>query len=117
MAVCFRVSVIAGIGYELVGRPFDMLRREWHVVNVHDSNLKKPPKRIIQLPPLLRLVINITQEQGLRAFFRPPPGSGASMIGKGGWKARLYPVARTFARVGPWGAGFFVWEAFGPGIQ
>jgi hypothetical protein len=28
----------------------------------------------------------------------------------------LSNVAKTLARVGPWGIGFLVWEAYGPGL-
>lgn len=118
-------EVVAGIGYELVGRPFDVMRREWHIYTVThpyprtlaDVTTDHPrPDHILSAP---RLALHILKEQGLRGLFRSPlphPHPPAEP-NQDRWKRRVYPVLRTIARVGPWGVGFLVWEAFGTGIQ
>jgi hypothetical protein len=122
-------AVVAGVAYEYVGRPFDAVRREWLVshatslpVNsptptaspspqVHDNSLLR--RRVV--PPLPMLVKDIYTSGGLRAFFQSPVSISSAPTT--GWQSRIYPVLRTLGRVGPWGVGFLVWEAFGPGIQ
>ena len=59
------------------------------------------------------------REDGLLSFFRDPhhnavPNDEAHLSPL---RRRLYSASRTLARVGPWGIGFLVWEAFGPGIS
>jgi len=125
-------AVVAGVAYEYVGRPFDAVRREWHVYTVsratslpvtsstptaspssqvHDNSLLR--RRVV--PPLPMLVKDIYASGGLRAFFQSPVSISSAPTT--GWQSRIYPVLRTLGRVGPWGVGFLVWEAFGPGIQ
>lgn len=115
---CRYLIVVAGIGYELIGRPFDVIRREWHIYTVTQSinGTSCPPSHIPQV------VLQTLRGQGMRALFRPvthTPSTSDSIAERGQqrWQRRLYPVLRTIARVGPWGIGFLVWEAFGSGIQ
>ena len=56
------------------------------------------------------------RDDGLLSFFRDTASAeerGTTSPGR----QRLLRVARTLGRVGPWGVGFLVWEAFGPGIS
>ncbi|KAF9507604.1 hypothetical protein BS47DRAFT_1377883 [Hydnum rufescens UP504] len=118
-------GVVAGLGYEIVGRPFDAIRREWHIsslsVGTASQLMAAPPKVAAQsrFPPLLDLVLKIVREEGMRGLFRGPSPSVMTSRSSdaSGWRSRVYPVLRALARVGPWGIGFLVWEALGPGIQ
>jgi hypothetical protein len=111
----------------MVGRPFDVLRHEWHIYSLHNtsSTAKSQPiastSRVAQsrFPPLLHLALKIIREEGIRGLFRGSPRSTVSSrpTDVGSWQSRAYPALRALARVGPWGVGFLVWEALGPGIQ
>ena len=59
------------------------------------------------------------REDGLLSFFRDPHHHAISSedMDLSPLRRRLYSASRTLARVGPWGIGFLVWEAFGPGIS
>ncbi|KZP23586.1 hypothetical protein FIBSPDRAFT_737135 [Athelia psychrophila] len=99
-------GVVAGLSYELMSRPFDAARRAVQQHSLGQAGSIEPPMRVL----LLKI-----QEDGLGSFFRDAdratasPGSAASR--------RLYAALRMIARVGPWGVGFLVWEALGPGIS
>jgi Mitochondrial carrier protein len=117
--------VVAGLGYEIVGRPFDAIRHEWHISSLSVRTVSQPmtaPLKVAaqsRFPPLLDLILKIVRKEGMRGLFRgpspsvvPPKSSNAN-----GWRSRAYPVLRALARVGPWGIGFLVWGTVGPGIQ
>ncbi|KAF8317443.1 hypothetical protein DL93DRAFT_571776 [Clavulina sp. PMI_390] len=153
-------GVIAGIAYEYAGRPFDILRREWHIYSAENlaassptpSSAKLTPTttsshspspstphsappashpptqtaiarlRPDKVPPLPMLIQRVYSSGGIRAFFMSPASPSAeSSEGVAStvrsWQSRVYPLLRTLGRVGPWGVGFLVWEAYGPGIQ
>lgn len=66
-------------------------------------------------PELRQSALNILHrklvEKGYQSFFQLSSMPNETKIG---WSAR---VLRTAGRVGPWGAGFLVWEAYGPGLS
>jgi hypothetical protein len=102
-------GVVAGLAYEFISRPFDVAR---NVVQqprvVHASGHCYAMKAIAQK----------VYQDGIASFFRD--GSGGDSIAKSSGSVssrRLYVALRTLARVGPWGIGFLVWEAFGPGLS
>lgn len=96
-------GVVAGLAYELVNRPFDAARKAVQQHGVIDASNS----------PVQAVLLKFRQD-GLGSFFRnldkteASPGSATSR--------RLHAALRTLARVGPWGVGFLVWEAFGPGL-
>lgn len=102
-------GVVAGLAYELLCRPFDVARKVVHL----DSISHELKDRSASLALTRKF-----QEEGLLFFFRDPlavhnikgPAESAT-------RRRLYNVARTLGRLGPWGVGFLVWEAFGPGLS
>ncbi|KAI0362316.1 hypothetical protein OH77DRAFT_1515581 [Trametes cingulata] len=100
-------GAIAGLAYELVSRPWDAARKAVHIDRLSPAHVRHSIPAII-----LRKV----HEEGMVSFFRNPAhvphDPSASRM-----RRRLNVALRTLGRVGPWGAGFLVWEAFGPGIS
>lgn len=101
-------GVVAGLAYELLSRPFDIARKavqQDKVIHpiIHGSTMKA--------------IMRKTREDGIASFFRDPSrAESKSAPGNAGGR-KLYAMLRTLARVGPWGMGFLVWEALGPGIS
>lgn len=60
--------------------------------------------------PSHRIVIRKVTEDGVRILFRLPQATTEVRVR---WTVKLL---RTAGRVGPWGAGFLVWEAYGNGL-
>ncbi|KAF8329791.1 uncharacterized protein EI90DRAFT_3155208 [Cantharellus anzutake] len=121
-------GALAGIGYEVICRPIDNVRRELHTQQLtRNSYLKKSSVlRTHYIPPLILLTKHILKTQGLRGLFSPPQAfhvaETSSSVEKSlsnpkSWSSRLYFVLRTFARVGPWGVGFLVWQGISREIQ
>ena len=98
---------IAGLAYELVCRPWDAARKLVHVARLSQESAARRS--------VLRIVLHRAREDGVRSFFRSPTHAthdpSTSAI-----RRRLNTALRTLGRVGPWGVGFLVWEAFGPGL-
>lgn len=105
-------GVLAGLSYELVGRPWDVARR---TIELHNA----PQPGQSRLKATLRTLETKLQQDGLLSFFRAVPSSaGASTdVGMSGARRRLYATLRVLGRVGPWGVGFLIWEALGPGLS
>jgi hypothetical protein len=101
-------GVVAGLAYELLCRPFDVARRVVHLNSVSNRKFRSASSALTRK----------FQDDGVLFFFRDPsavhnlnePAVSAS-------RRRLYSVLRTLGRLGPWGVGFLVWEAFGPGLS
>ena len=100
-------GAIAGLAYELVSRPWDAMRRAVH----HD---RLAPVR--EQHSIAGIILHKAREDGVLSFFANPAhvhhDPSASRT-----RRRLNTALRTLGRVGPWGVGFLVWEAFGPGIS
>ncbi|KAI0647231.1 hypothetical protein C8Q79DRAFT_925810 [Trametes meyenii] len=100
-------GAIAGLAYELVCRPWDAARKVVHIDRlspVRDQH------------PITAIILRKIHEDGMLAFFSNPvhvpyDPSTSRM------RRRMNAALRTLGRVGPWGVGFLVWEAFGPGIS
>ena len=107
-------GVIAGLSYEIISRPFDMARR----FVLEDRLLPTQKQRSVAMT-----VINRIKQDGILTFLKRyssgnTASSAAASSGSGSVGNRwLYGTLRTLARVGPWGVGFLVWEAFGPGLS
>ncbi|KAH9951956.1 hypothetical protein B0H21DRAFT_6413 [Amylocystis lapponica] len=100
-------GVVAGLAYELASRPWDIARKEVHIQQVCSG---------AEHPSIVRVLLQKVRDDGLLSYFRNPthvPHDPSIPP----FRRRLYSTARTLARVGPWGMGFLVWEAFGPGIS
>jgi len=102
-------GVVAGLAYELTSRPFDVARKavkQYRVIHAQGQG------------SAMTAVMQKVRQDGIVAFFRDASATDNSAKSPGGASSRrLYPALRTFARVGPWGVGFLVWEAFGPGLS
>jgi hypothetical protein len=92
-------GVIAGLAYELACRPFDNIRksiqRDQAIHPEHSS---------------FRAVYELVKEEGISLFMKNTETIAPS---QGSASGRLYTALRTLARVGPWGVGFLVYEAYG----
>lgn len=100
-------GAIAGLAYEVASRPWDAMRKA-----VHHDRLAPPGKQ----HSIAGILLRMAREDGVRAFFANPAhvphDPSASRM-----RRRLNATLRTLGRVGPWGVGFLVWEAFGPGLS
>jgi len=103
-------GVTAGLAYEVVCRPWDVARRLAHLDRVQSATTHRSRRH------RFNLITRKIHEDGLLSFFRDATGHEEKIPMSLG-RQRLLAVARTLGRVGPWGVGFLVWEAFGPGIS
>lgn len=99
-------GAVAGFAYEVSCRPWDAARKALRVdrvVAAHEHH------------SALLILLHEARTEGWLAFFRqagaPDHETYASPLHR-----RLNTLLRTLGRVGPWGVGFLVWEAFGPGL-
>ncbi|KZV75757.1 hypothetical protein PENSPDRAFT_623814 [Peniophora sp. CONT] len=102
-------GVCAGVAYEFACRPWDAARRLVHVEKVK-AEITHTSRRW-----LLTVLAKKIADDGLLSLFRSPhhvhDNTNVSVA-----RRRLYATLRTLGRVGPWGFGFLVWEAYGPGL-
>lgn len=100
-------GVCAGLAYEFVSRPFDVARK---IVQVDKLTHVPHGTADTVISPTIA-IIRTLRDDGILSFFQNP--SVAHVHEQHGTRARLHSVARTLARVGPWGVGFLVWEFYG----
>lgn len=98
-------GILAGFAYELTTRPFDEARRI-----VHAQRITDPTHRTVRAG--LKALSDRAQENGIRSFFRAPISHDSDVP-----TTLRHRSLRVLARMGPWGAGFLIWEAFGPGLS
>lgn len=98
-------GILAGGAYELVGRPFDVARRTVYLHRVAHPHLTSSAAAT-------KAILDRARDEGLHSFFRAPVSHHEMRTAKN----RLYSALRVLGRMGPWGAGFLIWEAFGPGL-
>ncbi|KAJ7090288.1 hypothetical protein B0H15DRAFT_257247 [Mycena belliarum] len=93
-------GVVAGLSYEILGRPWEVARQavRMNVVTTGSSR---------SVIALLKCRI---QQEGLLSLFRDSHAAGAS------GPSITYRTLRTLARVGPWGIGFLVYQAYDSGL-
>ncbi|KAL5533179.1 hypothetical protein ACEPAF_4955 [Sanghuangporus sanghuang] len=104
-------GILAGLGYDITSRPFDQARRI-----VHAQRVTNPAQRTVGAG--LQAIVKHIRDDGLLSFFRSvsaheslrSPERPMSLF-----RRRLYSALRFLGRMGPWGAGFLIWEAYGPG--
>ncbi|KAG0705346.1 hypothetical protein DFH29DRAFT_981016 [Suillus ampliporus] len=97
----------AGLAYEILSRPWDVTRRTIQLERTLHPTLKHP----------LFVIVQKLRGEGIIHFFRDPSTVGSEKKETSAFRRRIYSGLRTLARVGPWGLGFLVWEAFGPGLS
>jgi len=103
-------GVTAGLAYEVASRPWDVARKIAEIERVQALTAHRPRRYVIDC------VARKISDDGLLSFFRDATVK-EEMSSSSPWRQRLHTTARTIGRVGPWGVGFLVWEAFGPGIS
>lgn len=97
----------AGLAYEILSRPWDVTRRTIQSERTVDPTLRHS----------LFVIVQKIRGDGIIQFFRDPSTAGSEKPEMSTARRRIYSGVRTLARVGPWGLGFLVWEAFGPGLS
>lgn len=90
----------AGLAYEVASRPWDIARK------AVDADRMRSPQR----HPIPLILLRKFRDEGWHSFFVNPAQTSHGT-------SRGQSALRTLGRVGPWGVGFLVWEAFGPGIS
>ncbi|KAF7353615.1 hypothetical protein MVEN_01045900 [Mycena venus] len=95
-------GVIAGLSYEVIGRPWDVARHAARLNLLTDREYRSP----------LVLVTQKIKQDGFLSLFRDPTAARPSTA-----RSRIYSVLRTLARVGPWGVGFLVYQAYDAGLS
>lgn len=105
-------GVFAGLAYEVVCRPWDVARKVVH----HREIGVTQPNSSIHHSTVLKALLNHVRAEGLISFFRKPPVLHDPEGVQPSAHHSLRLALRTLARLGPWGIGFLVWEAFGPGL-
>lgn len=98
-------GALAGFAYEILNRPWDVARRTIELERTLHPTHKHPFFALVQK----------IRGDGITHFFHD---HGPSTMGseRTTVRRRILSVLRTIGRVGPWGVGFLVWEAFGPGL-
>lgn len=99
-------QVIAGLSYEIIGRPWDVTRQAVRLKLVTNQEHRSP----------LVLVTRKIQQEGLLCLFRDPTVGNVNSPATSGVRRRIYSILRTLARVGPWGVGFLVYQAYDSGL-
>ncbi|KAI0748306.1 hypothetical protein C8Q80DRAFT_1317985 [Daedaleopsis nitida] len=100
-------GAIAGLAYELVSRPWDAARKAVHIDRLAPARDRRS---------IVAIIARKAREDGVLSFFANPahaphdPSTSRT-------RRRLNAALRTLGRVGPWGVGFLVWEAFGSGLS
>jgi len=73
--------------------------------------MKTPDQSISQI------ISGTLQNRGLLYFFRDPSAVIDHIEPDSALRRRAILGLRTLGRVGPWGIGFLVWEAYGSGLN
>ncbi|KAG6891334.1 hypothetical protein C0992_008788 [Termitomyces sp. T32_za158] len=102
-------GVLAGLAYEAICRPWDVARR---IVQV--EKISATPQSSFKM---VQLILLKARDDGIPSFFRLRHSPHDDSPLQSGFRRRLIGVLRTLGRVGPWGFGFLVWEAYGPGLS
>lgn len=100
-------GVIAGMGYEIIGRPFDNARRLLYLDNIRARSSPHPRPTC----PPKAVIFNAIRDHGTISFFQTRDLPNADRTG-----TSLHRTLRTLARVGPWGVGFLLWNLWDESI-
>lgn len=93
---------MAGLSYEYVCRPWDVARR---IIYSERS------KAVLRTESTIFLLQRHYIAEGVSSFFRLHDQHSSNEA-----PSRVARFLRTAGRVGPWGVGFLVWEAYGSGL-
>jgi hypothetical protein len=94
-------GVVAGLVYELIGRPFEVLRSL--------TRLSLPSEKALQNNNMIQISLHRARTRGVLSFFR-----SADIVRT---SSRVQSCLRLLGRVGPWGLAFWIWEVLGLGID
>ncbi|KAF8837006.1 hypothetical protein BDN67DRAFT_973489 [Paxillus ammoniavirescens] len=104
-------GALAGLTYETLCRPWDVARR---VIELE----KTLPSRSASSHSSVSALARKAREDGIASFFREQSAALREPLEiQSNIQRRISSACRTLARVGPWGIGFLVWEALGPGLD
>ncbi|KAJ7632174.1 hypothetical protein FB45DRAFT_911712 [Roridomyces roridus] len=98
-------GVMAGISYEVVGRPWDITRQAVRLKQLTKQEYRSP----------LEVLTQKIRQDGFLSLFRSPTAGDTDGSTRSTGLRRIYSVLRTLARVGPWGVGFLVYQAYDSG--
>lgn len=102
--IVLQMKVVAGLTYEFISRPWDVARRTIYLDRLEKSYAHD------SFHTILRRKI---AKEGLGSLFKSMASPSESTGSKSRWNTAL----RTAGRVGPWGVGFLVWEAYSSGLS
>lgn len=94
-------GVVAGLVYELIGRPFEVMR------TLSRSSL--PSEKAFQHSSMLHIALRRARTRGVLSFFQ------SAEVARGSSRAQSW--LRLLGRVGPWGLAFWIWEVLGLGMD
>jgi len=94
-------GVVAGVVYEFIGRPFEVMR------TLTRSSL--PSERSLERGGLLDKALQRARKRGISSFFQSAEVARTS--------SRAQSCLRLLGRVGPWGLAFWIWEVLGLGLD
>ncbi|KAJ7261323.1 hypothetical protein B0H12DRAFT_1013469 [Mycena haematopus] len=97
-------GVVAGLSYEVIGRPWDFARHAARLSLLTNQEYRSP----------MVLVTRRIQQDGFLSLFRD--SAAANVVTSPTARSRIYSVLKTLARVGPWGVGFLVYQAYDSGL-
>ncbi|KAF9228582.1 hypothetical protein BS17DRAFT_772199 [Gyrodon lividus] len=104
-------GALAGLAYESLCRPWDVARRVIELERVVPSHSTGSHSSLSTL-------IQKAREDGISSFFREQSaGLREPLKFQSNIQRRISFALRTLSRVGPWGMGFLMWEALGPGLD
>lgn len=111
-------GVVAGLGYEMVCRPFDNARRWVHLNDMHRQAQRVNIKAESRPHVVARVVLEKLRHEGPLPFFTNPQHlTHDATASSGSVPVRfLHWGLRTLGRVGPWGIGFLLYETMGEGL-
>jgi len=103
-------GVCAGLAYEIVCRPWDAARKLIHLERINSE------VEHTRYQSSLLVVAKKVRADGVQFLFTAPYSVVPEKNNITRSRARMNATLRTLGRVGPWGFGFLVWEAYGPGL-
>jgi hypothetical protein len=94
-------GVVAGLVYEFIGRPFEVLRSL--------TRLTLPSDKALQSGNMTQVALHRVRTRGILSFFQNVDIARTS--------GRTQSCLRLLGRVGPWGLAFWIWEVLGLGVD
>jgi len=95
-------GVVAGLVYEFIGRPFEVVR------SLSRPSLPLCSDKLLN-GNMLQVAFHRARTRGVRSLFQSTDVARTS--------SRTQSCLRLLGRVGPWGLAFWIWEALGLGME